>query len=79
MKVSYHFWLCFEFVDIVDGLDYWRAIGDEFCWWFVDKYPVCVVVEDNGDEWDLPQVCGFSNNPRKMAPRDTFNVVLCVS
>ena len=50
MKISHHFWLCFEFVDIVDVLDYRKAIGEEFCWRFVDQYRVCVVVEDDGDE-----------------------------
>ena len=59
MKVLYYFWLCFEFIDIADGLDDRRAIGEELCWWFVDQYRICFVVEDVGDEWDLPQVYGF--------------------
>ena len=56
MEISHKFWLSLELVHVADCFFWWWAVWEKFGGGPFDQHCVDVVVADNGDKRDAPQI-----------------------
>jgi hypothetical protein len=75
MEVPYEFWLCFQFVEVVNGVNGGWLVWQILRWWLVDEVSV-FGLRMTGNSGTRQRLVSLSNQPLRIDSLDTVTFVL---